>query len=178
MWSAYLTESEKQDKRAGDAWKDDANGLLVFAGLLSVVVATFIVESYKELSVKSTDETTFLLRQISLQLAGQNSTATVGPAPQNFPSFHPSVSTICVNAMWLLSLVLSISCGVAATLMQGWARRYLELPQIPTVPGERARVRAFLYNGLRKYGMSRAAEVAPLLLHLSVFLFFAGLVLF
>jgi hypothetical protein len=30
MWLMYLSESEKHDKDISDAWKDDANGVLVF----------------------------------------------------------------------------------------------------------------------------------------------------
>jgi hypothetical protein len=30
MWLMYLFESEKHDKDISDAWKDDANGVLVF----------------------------------------------------------------------------------------------------------------------------------------------------
>lgn len=62
--------------------------------------------------------------------------------------------------------------------MQQWARIYLSLPQIPSVPKERARVRSVLFFGMEKYRMHLAVETAPTLLHLSVFLFFTGLVVF
>ena len=62
--------------------------------------------------------------------------------------------------------------------MLQWARIYLNLPQTPSVPKERARVRSFLFFGMKKYRMHLAVETAPTLLHLSVFLFFIGLVVF
>jgi hypothetical protein len=62
--------------------------------------------------------------------------------------------------------------------MQQWARRYIRLPQIPSQPRDRARVRGFLFLGVLKYRMSRTFEAAGVLLHLAVFLFFAGLVIF
>jgi Family of unknown function (DUF6535) len=62
--------------------------------------------------------------------------------------------------------------------MQQWARMYIELPQSPSIPSDRARVRSFLFLGMEKYFMHVAVETAPTLLHLSVFLFYIGLVVF
>jgi len=62
--------------------------------------------------------------------------------------------------------------------MLQWVRIYFDLPQIPNVPKERARVRSFLFFGVEKYRMHLAVKTAPTLLHLSVFLFFIGLVVF
>jgi hypothetical protein len=62
--------------------------------------------------------------------------------------------------------------------MLQWARIYLDLPQTPSGPKGRARVRSFLFFGMKKYRMHLAVEMAPILLHLSVFLFFIGLVIF
>jgi hypothetical protein len=80
--------------------------------------------------------------------------------------------------LWLLSLLLSTTCALFATLMQQWARIYIELPQSPSVASERARVRSFLFLGTQKYLMHVAVETTPTLLHLSVFLFYIGLVIF
>jgi Family of unknown function (DUF6535) len=64
--------------------------------------------------------------------------------------------------------------------MLQWARTYLDLPQTRSIPKERARVRSVLFFGMEKYRdrMHLAVETAPTLLHLSVFLFFIGLVVF
>jgi Family of unknown function (DUF6535) len=79
--------------------------------------------------------------------------------------------------MWLLSLVLGICAALSATLMQEWARRYIQIPQIPSGQAQRARVRSYLFLGIQKYYMDHAVEMIPTLLHLSVFLFFAGLMI-
>ena len=62
--------------------------------------------------------------------------------------------------------------------MQQWARRYKELTQRPGAPHRRGRIRAYIYDGIRKFGMARVVATMPLLLHISVFLFFVGLVEF
>ncbi|KAI0263160.1 hypothetical protein BGY98DRAFT_1070698, partial [Russula aff. rugulosa BPL654] len=84
---------------------------------------------------------------------------------------------VWVNAMWMISLVLSLTSALIATLLQQWARRYVETPKVPSQPNHRARVRWFLFLGTDIYKMRLLVEIAPTLVHLSVFLFFAGLVI-
>ncbi|KAF8274652.1 hypothetical protein EI94DRAFT_1782213 [Lactarius quietus] len=177
LLSGYMEEANKDGTLVSDFWKDDANGVLVFTGLLSATVAAFIVQSYPMLSSDSGDKTAYLLGQISQQLTVFSPNGTYIP-PTPDPIYSPSLSIILVNCFWVLSLVLSIASAVAATLMQQWTRRYIQLPQIPSTPKDRARVRAFLFLGDLKYRVSITIEAAALLLHLSVFLFFTGLVLF
>lgn len=147
-------------------------------GLFSATVAGFITESYKSLSSDSGNMTVILLAQISQQLAGvshsslQNSNITV---PDRAP-FQPTASAVRVNVLWFLSLVLSLTCALSATLLQQWARRYLQLAQRRGAPHKRARIRAYIYDGVRGSSMSRAVGTMPMLLHTSVFLFLAGLV--
>ena len=146
-------------------------------GLFSATVAAFIIESYKNLSPNSGDKTVALLGQISQQLAGvpletlsQNLTAA-GNA-----SFKPTNSAIRVNILWFLSLVLSLTSALSATLLQQWARRYLELTQHRGAPHKRARIRAYVFDGVKGTNMYRAVEAMPLLLHISVSFFLAGLI--
>jgi hypothetical protein len=83
---------------------------------------------------------------------------------------------VWVNSMWLISLVLSLTSALIATLLQQWARRYVEMPHRPSEPNHRARVRSFVFHGTVFYRMRFAVQIAPTLLHFSVYLFFAGLV--
>ena len=169
VWKMYLNEIKEDDQRMTDAWKQDAKGVLVFVspkllisefvsmtspktGLFSATVGAFIIEFYKKLD------------------PGSNSNPADQPSP-------PSASTIWVNALWLMSLVLSLTSALVATLLQQWARRYIETPNVPNEPNDRARVRVFLFLGTKMYKMPIAVEIAPILLHLSVCLFFGGLVI-
>jgi hypothetical protein len=191
MWNMYLDEVKEDDQRMTDTWKEDANGLLVFVslnllvslfilmtslktGLFSATVGAFIIEFYKTLSPDSGSQTVALLGQISQQLAnfpnGNYSNAAIQPSP-------PSASMVWVIAMWMISLVLSLTSALIATLLQQWARRYVETPKVPNEPNHRARVRLFLFLGTNLYRMRVLVEIAPTLLHLSVYLFFAGLVI-
>ncbi|KAN0137385.1 hypothetical protein V8E53_004830, partial [Lactarius tabidus] len=175
----YLTEAEKQDKDVIENWKGDTDGILVFTGLFSATVAAFIIESYQSLSPNPSDTTNALLVQITQQLFNISTGASLTViATQSNQPFKPTASTVRVNVLWFASLVLSLTCALSATLMQQWARRYKELAQHHGAPHRRGRIRAYIFDGIRKFGMARAVATMPLLLHISVFLFFAGLVEF
>ena len=74
---------------------------------------------------------------------------------------------------------MSLSCALLATSLHQWARRYLRLAQPARCsPEKRARMRAFFANGVEKMHVPWAVEGLPTLLHLSLFLFFGGLVIF
>ena len=144
-------------------------------GLFSAVVGAFIIEFYKKLSSDSGDQTVALLQQISHQLANSPNTATGNPNTA-IPS-PPGTAMVWVNALWLISLVLSLTCALIATLLQQWARRYTETPKSTSSLRHRARVRSLLLAGTMLYKIPLIVEILPTLLHLSVFLFLGGLVI-
>ncbi|KAI9447554.1 hypothetical protein H4582DRAFT_8940 [Lactarius indigo] len=179
LWSMYLTEAEKQDTQVTESWKGDTDGILVFTGLFSATVAAFIIESYKTLSPDPSDTTNALLAQISVQLVNiSNGTPLASVAVQSGQPFKPTASAVRVNVLWFLSLILSLNCALSATLMQQWARRYQELAQRRGAFHRRGRMRAYIFDGISRFGMTRAVATMPMFLHISVFLFFAGLVEF
>ena len=150
------------------------------AGLFSAIVTAFIIDSYKRLQPDSGDNTVILLTQISHQLAAlQNgSLSNISMPSTTSTSFEPPTSMLCVNALWFLSLVFSLSCALFATLVEQWARLYSLAIQRRPAPHQRARIRSYLYEGLLAYGMSTVVKGIPTLLHISLFLFAAGLVVF
>ena len=83
-----------------------------------------------------------------------------------------------VNALWFMSLVISLTCALLATFLQQWARRYLKITQSRYSPHKRARIRAFFSEGVDKCLLPWTVDALPTLLHISLFLFFAGLVVF
>ncbi|KAI0045664.1 hypothetical protein FA95DRAFT_1495195, partial [Auriscalpium vulgare] len=90
--------------------------------------------------------------------------------------FTPTASAVRVNVLWFMSLIMSLTCALAATLMQQWVRQYTQASQRSAAPYKRARIRTFLFQGVEKFHLAGAVEFIPALLHTSVFLFFAGLV--
>ena len=142
-------------------------------GLYASVIATFLSMSYNELSSTPGNITNALLVQISQQLANNSQSAA---NLTSISQFTPTASAIRVNLTWFLSLVLSLFAALNATLFQQWSRRYLELTRHRVAPHKRARAREYMYHGTKSFKMSRAVKAMPVLLHLSIFLFFIGLI--
>jgi len=63
-------------------------------------------------------------------------------------------------------------------LLQQWARRYIKITQSRCNPHKRARVRAFFAEGVDNLRLPATVEALPALLHLSLFIFFAGFLIF
>ncbi|KAJ7791266.1 hypothetical protein B0H13DRAFT_1675981, partial [Mycena leptocephala] len=97
----YISEAEKYDKSLVESWKNDMEGMLIFAGLVSASLTAFLTESYKTLTPNSGDQTVKLLAHISQQLAsGSNSTAFPISSPV---AFTPSTTSLICNALWFIS---------------------------------------------------------------------------
>jgi len=130
--------------------------------------------SIQDLRPSPQDTPTFYLRNIYQILADPNVTVPPTPTP-----FSPPRYAVFVNSLWILSFIISLACALLAISLQQWGHRYIRVTQ-PTRcnPEKRARVRAFFAGGVEKMYLPFAVEALPALLHLSVFLFFSGLVIF
>ncbi len=93
------------------------------------------------------------------------------------PPFTAPKYAVWVNPFWFLSLLISLTCALLATLLQQWARRYLRVTQT-RYSHKRARIRSFFAEGVDKFLLLWVVETLPTLLHISLFLIFAGVVLF
>ncbi|KAF5345907.1 hypothetical protein D9758_011400 [Tetrapyrgos nigripes] len=176
LWNVYISQAHEYDKTLLEGWKKDMDGMLLFSALYSASLTALIVESYKKLQLDPADLTTSLLTTISLQLASSNgTTTTVGLLDT---SFKPTTSSLICNMLWFLSLALALTCSLLATFVQQWTRDFLHKTTMRPSPVVQARVLAFSYFGLRRFGMHTFVDVIPILLHISLFLFFAGLVAF
>ncbi|KAF5369371.1 hypothetical protein D9758_002694 [Tetrapyrgos nigripes] len=172
MWSIYIGEAQRYDGALLEGWKEDMAGMLLFSALYSASLTAFLIESYKTLQPDPALDTVFLLSHISQQLS--NSTVlSSGP-----PSFEAPVSAIVCNVLWFLSLALALTCSLLATFVQQWTRDFIHKTTLRPAPIRQARVFAYMYFGLRDFGMHSFVDVIPILLHVSLFLFFGGLVAF
>ncbi|KAH9179242.1 hypothetical protein EDB89DRAFT_787328 [Lactarius sanguifluus] len=80
---------------------------------------------------------------------------------------------IVLSDKYVAELLLSALC---ATLVQQLARQYTQAFGRLTEAHQRARVHAFLLQGIERSGVKAVVEGAPALLHLAMFLFIAGLI--
>ena len=153
------------------------------AGLFSAALTSFVVDSKENLQANPTDQMVYylqqhstILSQISQQIASiapQVSIPSTPPPP--FPRFNPSASDVRINAFWFMALAFSLSAALLAILVQQWVRDYMHVFQRYSDPQKSARMRQYLYEGSEGWYMPIVAEAVPGLLHVSLFLFFAGL---
>ncbi|QRV99369.1 activating signal cointegrator 1 complex subunit 3 [Ceratobasidium sp. AG-Ba] len=184
IWPTYVDEAKAWDEEMVDGWNRSLDVMLissypveVFAALFSAVSTAFVIESFRTLqpdptltSVNALLEITQLLRTIA-NTTSAASTA-IGPDPDNFT---PSSLAIWINALWFLSLALSISVSLIAMLAKQWCYSYMSNRH--GQPYIQARNRQKRLEELQRWKMPEILAFLPSLIHLSLFLFFIGLIL-
>jgi hypothetical protein len=131
--------------------------------------------SIQDLQQNPQDTSNFYLANMYQATINPNASGSLPTSP---PPFTPPNYAVWVNSLWFLSLVIGLTCALLATFLQQWARRYLKVTHSRYSPHKRARIRAFFAEGVEKCLLPWAVETLPTLLHISLFLFFAGLVVF
>ncbi|KAI0265474.1 hypothetical protein BGY98DRAFT_1070089, partial [Russula aff. rugulosa BPL654] len=179
LFSMYLRRAREEDRKMAESWKGYADGMLVFTGLFSAALAALLAVTVQDIRPSSQDIASFYLARINQQLSSQlnEPQEPIPTSLSNNPaqSFSAPTSAVWVNGLWFLSLVISLTCALMATLLQQWARRYLEVAYPRYSPPKRARIRAFYSEGVEDLHVPWTVEALPTLLHISLFLFFAGL---
>ncbi|KAH9987563.1 hypothetical protein BJV77DRAFT_773392 [Russula vinacea] len=175
----YLDRSDKDDKTTTERWSGERDAILIFTGLFSAALAVLISVSIQGLQPGSQDISAFYLKNIFRLLA--NSTTSqpiIYPTPVDPPKFSPTKSAVLVNSLWFLSLLMSFTGALLAVFIQQWAQPYLQATQGRHSPRERARIRIFHAEGLKKLHLRWVTRAVPLLIQVSLFLFFSGLPIF
>ncbi|KAF5371774.1 hypothetical protein D9758_003366 [Tetrapyrgos nigripes] len=174
LLGVYVDEAEKYDGELLRGWKGDMEGLLIFSSLFSASLTAFTIESYKTLQADPAQMTVSLLEQISQQLAAASNGTSVQFEPPK--DFQTAPSSLVCNVFWFLALALALTCSLLATLVQQWARDFAHKTTMRSSPVFRARILMYSYFGMRKFRMHTLVDLIPFLLHLSLILFFAGLI--
>ncbi|KAF5346136.1 hypothetical protein D9758_009936 [Tetrapyrgos nigripes] len=174
LWDVYISEAKRYDLSLLEGWKKDMDGMLLFSALYSASLTAFIIESYKTLQDSSEVVTLDVLTQIAQGMASiSNGTAATFNMP---PPFQSTPSALVCNVFWFLSLALALTCSLLATFVQQWTRDFIHKVNMRPSSVASARILAYSYLGLRRFGMHTFVDVIPVLLHVSLLLFFAGLV--
>ncbi|KAF5352180.1 hypothetical protein D9758_009220 [Tetrapyrgos nigripes] len=176
LWNVYIDEASRYDETLLQGWKQDMDGILLFSALYSASLTAFIIESYKMLQPDPVQDAVAFLSQIAQHLSSTLNGTSSETTIDQLPPFQPPLSSIVCNVFWFLSLALALTCSLLATFVQQWIRDFIHKTHLKPSPVRRARVIAFMYFGLRSFGMHTFVDVIPILLHISLCFFFAGLV--
>ncbi|KAK0433022.1 hypothetical protein EV421DRAFT_1449474 [Armillaria borealis] len=178
VWRTYQDESLVFDMNMVGQLRDSVDVLL--AGLFSAVVTSFVAQTYQSLQVDYVQMSASLLFElvaVQRALASGSSVESVPLSPFNpDTTFIPAINDVWVNGLWFTSLALSLTTALAAVLVKQWLHHYTSLPS--GTPRERSHVRQYRYAGFQRWNVPMIAGLLPVLMHVSLALFFAGLSVF
>ncbi|KAJ3557306.1 hypothetical protein NM688_g1540 [Phlebia brevispora] len=179
-WETVVDTLKERERGTTDSWKDELNNLLIFAGLFSAIVTAFTIVSLAWLQQDPGDATNIFLAYFSLQFSSfvvapghVNSSSPALPLQNVTSSFVPPPYAIPVNALWVLSLTLSLISAFFAIAVQQWLRQ-LQLP--PGISLQKAaQLLSLRFDGMMAWQVPGVIALLPLLLQIAVVLFLAGL---
>ncbi|KAF8915677.1 hypothetical protein CPB85DRAFT_1217349, partial [Mucidula mucida] len=180
QWRMYVEEAASFDGTMIGQYRDGLDVTLVFAGLFSSVVSTFLIQASQNLQADFTEmSATILFEILAVQRAIANGPAEHIPAstamnPQN--AFAPNSINVWINGFWSVSLACSLGVALAAVLVKQWLHHYMSLPS--GTPGIRSHIRHFRYMGLEQWRVRVIIGMLPLIMHISLALFLAGFTTF
>ncbi|PBK62935.1 hypothetical protein ARMSODRAFT_558636 [Armillaria solidipes] len=180
VWRTYEDESRIHDANMVEESRDNVDVLLVFAGLFSAVVTTFVTQTSQSLLPDYAAMSASLLYEsvlVQRAIANGSSVNMITPSPLNPTiTFVPATTDVWVNGLWFGSLFLSLTTALVAVLVKQWLHYYVALPS--GTPRDRSFTRQFRYAGFQKWRVQVIIGLLPVFMHLALAIFLVGLVIF
>ena len=133
------------------------------AALFTAIVTAFVLDAMSDLD----EDTATKLLRLLVEQSITNSTITIPP-----PNPPPSILT--VNSLWLLSIVSSLAATTWAILCLQWCAFLSDGVQAEDYE-EMAERRHRRFEAVKRWRMHLIVAAIPFFLHISLFLFLAGL---
>ncbi|VDC02139.1 unnamed protein product [Peniophora sp. CBMAI 1063] len=175
IWETYRKAVTLERNELGDYSATTMTGVLTFTGLFAATVAAFLIESYKTLSPDSGAQSVALLSQLVTAANGNGTRIDSDPMP-----FEASDTSVMINILWFIALVVSLASALLATLVQEWTRDLIRAQaRLADVQSEKKCVEHLgYYMGAEAYGLHRLPSLVVGLMHAAVILFLIGLDIF
>ncbi|KAH7096507.1 hypothetical protein BKA62DRAFT_591851, partial [Auriculariales sp. MPI-PUGE-AT-0066] len=175
LFKIYRDRVTEKDEDLVNGWNDTLNLMLVFAGLFSAVLTALLVESSKQLRPDYSQVTAAAVLAILAHLQGTNHTSLISLTSP----FQPDNDARWINRLWFTSLMLALIVSLLAILVKQWLVQYMSLMRSSAGDAQHWALRHFaLRRGLSKWSVEPFISWLAVLLHISLFLFFIGLVRF
>ncbi|KAF9042763.1 hypothetical protein BDZ89DRAFT_943893, partial [Hymenopellis radicata] len=181
VWRTLVEEAAAFDAVFVGQARDGLDVMLVFAGLFSAVVTSFLVQVSQSLQADYTAMSAILLYdlvaiQLSIAEGASSQLNITAPSVNPMQTFRPDSITVWVNGLWVVSLTASLVVALSAVLVKQWLHHYTSIPS--GTPGARSHLRQYRFIGLQKWRVSIIIGLLPIVMHTSLALFLAGLMLF
>ncbi|KAF9033229.1 hypothetical protein BDZ89DRAFT_947805, partial [Hymenopellis radicata] len=180
LWRTYVEEAAAFDEVMVGQSREGLDVMLVFAGLFSAVVTSFLVQVSQNLKADFSEMSVLLLYDIAsiqLSMAGGASITNITNLSINpAQKFTPDAIDVWINGLWVVSLTAALVVALAAVLVKQWLHHYVSLPS--GTAGLRSHVRQFRFMGLERWRVRVIIGMLPIIMHVSLMLFLGGLCLF
>ncbi|EJD51538.1 hypothetical protein AURDEDRAFT_159275 [Auricularia subglabra TFB-10046 SS5] len=164
IWRIHDRIAREEDRERIGNWNRGLDNLALFAGLFSAVTTAFIIELQGD------------TKPDYMELTFQVLNASASGVPFVQQPFVIDPDTRTVNCLWISSLMLSLTAALIAIMGKDWIGMYASRPLCN--PRQWAEIRTYRLSCVERWYMSGVIAAAPVLLHMSLVLFAAGLVLF
>ncbi|KAF5384498.1 hypothetical protein D9757_006414 [Collybiopsis confluens] len=182
-WEESMKRVDLYDDEMSRSWKEDVDTLLVFvsslsrtfpnfnvahltptqAGLFSAAVTAFVIESYKWLNQNNPNNNNDILQgQVNIGVTN------------NQTNFLSTGSSVRINVVWFLSLILSLSSVLLGILCKQWLREHRRDTPCSSSK-ESLELRQLRYESLERWGVPALLASLPLFLQAALVLFFYGI---
>ncbi|KAG8942258.1 hypothetical protein FRC03_003469 [Tulasnella sp. 419] len=178
IWEIYVKAAIAHDNDVIEALGRGLDILLVFSGLFSAVVTTFIVQVEQDLHDPDTASFTakalevIVTNQLNPLLRLLNS-SYVEPeleALKEWDDYFPTFAT----ALWYVSLDCALLVAGGAVCMKQWLLEYRRADRLHRVPYDRAIHHQQRFTALRKWHISEFGDLLGSIMFLDLIPFFAG----
>ncbi|KAL5635583.1 hypothetical protein ACGC1H_004400 [Rhizoctonia solani] len=180
VWKIYVKETDRADGELVEGWNKSLDVILVFAALFSAISTAFLIESSQKLQEDPADVTAQTLLAISRVLSVLVNTTqptSVEPLPSiDAGPFSPPRIMVAVNALWYLSLSLSVATSLLAMLAKDWCHSFLAGRTGHSYTQTMRRQQKWMM--IEKWKMQELIMVLPSLIHLALLLFAIGLCIY
>lgn len=175
VWHMYAGEVMAYDLDTVNGWKDNLDVFLVFVGLFSTIVTSFLVQSSQALQDFGMINASLLIELIAVQRAVVSglSPEDIPPSPYSGDSRTGQTIDIVVNALWIASLTISLASALVAVLAKQWLHHYAAAAS--GTQRDRVLLQQCRFMALEQWHIPFIVGMLPLMLHVSLFLFWAGL---
>ncbi|KAG8754811.1 hypothetical protein FRC12_011081 [Ceratobasidium sp. 428] len=175
VWEVYVDETDRLDKELVKSWNDSLDVLLIFAALFSAITTALVIESSKQLQPDPAETSAQRLQAISQILIAISNGQPVDSSTSSNTSpsrFSPSRSSVLVNALWYLSLTLSVAVSLVAMVSKSWCNVFMS-NRTGSDKYEQGRRRQRKWNAIETWGMQNVFVYLPTLMHLALRKLFA-----
>ena len=151
------------------------------AGLYSAILSAFVVQTYSMLSQPPDPNVTnklmvtgftALLSKSSANAFNDTASALLAPS-----AFTPTTAARWINALFFISLVLSLAAALFGILAKQWIREYLKWNTAIGDPRENVLVRQIRFEAWRDWNVEGVLWSIPFLLELAMIFFLVGIVI-